>query len=360
MRFKDWIGKHFPSFEDKLLVCAGEIQSAAEVVDIDASAMKFNVGTNKGGSVETLSRASKGRCRFYVNEKEFDGMMFPHFVFLNLRASYSDSSTGKAIPSVVDTLSILFEKYKSSDTSRPDLQTKVILSEKAETADQTKLVNEQRNWYAKLDKYSRGNKNSYFTSKGIPASWIERDAEVLNFRNGYSPRYGVYTAVPLRRFYSDSFAGFQRIFENGAKIMIREFNPNGLCSYFPSSEEANELKGVKAVIYHEGHANALLAHFMCKDIGLDGVVNLGCMYADNLHLIAQDVGVHLPECKKQLCIYDNDANGKGVACARDAQAKNSNIQLNCFELNDLAKVVEAYGYKRAMKMFGKLVLSSFK
>ncbi len=357
MQFTEWLNQYFPTFQDKLSACASEIVSAAQYVDIDASNTAMALGLNKGSRVAVLSAESKGRCRIYVNEKEYAGHKFPHLVFLNLRNSFSDSLTGKAIPSVVDGVSVLYERYRSNNHKVAE---PIAIKPKQEIADQTLLINEQRNWFQKLKPYSLAMRNAYFTRKGLSAKRIVDDLDNLNFRNGYSPRYGGYTAIPLRRFYSDTFSGFQRIYENGSKIMIRDFNPNGLCSYFGTDEKAYNLETINAVIFHEGQANALLAHFMCKDMKLEGVVNLACLYADNIPLVAGDVAVHLPELKRQLCLHDNDANGKGQRCAEAAKEKNGNLAIDCLEVNDLAALVEGIGYKKALKQFSQLVLKAFR
>ncbi len=358
MKFSKWIESHFPSFESKVAACCDEVRSAAQVVDIDASTIDYALGINKGKQVKALSKESSGRCRVYLNQKDYEGLVFPHLVFINLRSSFSDPLSGKAIPAVVDCLSLLFERYKKDNYEVSP--TVVEVKEKAQVADQTILVNEQRNWFGKLSPYTNKNKNPYFTKKGLSGRMLESENEVLNLRNGYNPRYGIYTAVPLRRVYSDHFQGFQRIFENGSKIMIRDFNPNGLCGYFSPSEAALDLLQAKAIIYHEGQANALLAHFMCKTMGLQDVVNIACLYVDNIPVIANDVHVHLPSCKKQLSLYDNDKNGVGKLRSQRAQTFNPNLKIDCFELNDLAEVVRAYGYKAATKQLYKILLKAFK
>lgn len=354
-RFSEWVNREYPTFEDKLNACISELVSAGETVDIDVLNSVLARGTNKGKRVATLSKESRSRCRIHVNEKPFEDIEFPHIVFVNQRMKYVDGQ-GKCIPAVVDTVPLLFERYKTKNTS-PASTSSLVINRKVDEVDQTKLINEQRAWFAQLKPYSNASKNKYFSKKGIYQQKIIESASRLNFKNGYSPRYGLYTAIPLQRLYNDTFSGFQRIYESGDKIFVADFNPSGLCAVFECNAKTQP---VKNVIFHEGVANALLANFMCQEMGVTNTLNIACLFADNIPLVVQDLNGNFNAQLNALCIYDNDVSMKGKLCAEAAQKVYPMLKIDCFEVNDLAAMVDSYGYKNARHRLKEILMSAFR
>lgn len=350
MTFADWIAQNCPGYLDKLNACFKELQDAAEVVDIDYLKSKLSIGSNKGSDISVLSEQSKGRCKVHLNTKTYDGMEFPHVVFLNMRQGYSDKHTGRAVPSVVDTVSVLFEMYKAN---KPITQLKNVQLAKERTApDLNILVQQMRGWLAKMAPYSETVYSQYLVRAGIKTQWILDDPLTRNaFRVGYSARYGRHTAFPLRYPQHNTFMGFQRIYDDGMKVLVKGFNPTGLCGYLATDEAALTPDGVKCVLLHEGWANGLLAHYMCKLLGMSGVANIIGLYADNLPSVVNVIASEFHSAKVVLDLYDNDANQKGLQIAKRCQEIYPRLQIDCFSRNDLKAVVLDFGFDAAFKEF---------
>jgi hypothetical protein len=357
MTFKDWINKNCPSFNDKLNACSDELKAAASVVDIDYMGCSLSLGSNPPRNIAVISSESKGRCRVYVNVKPYDGMDFPHLVFVNMRQQYEDKSTGKSTPSVVNTVGVLFEKYQQNQGVNLQVD-KELNMQPAAKPNRTILVNEQRAWFAKLRPYSNDYYSKYLVNKGIKTSWIVED-DSLNFRLGMTRRYGKYVALPFRYLHQDTFMGFQRIYDDGSKIMMREFNPNGLCGYLATDTEALEPEGVNTLILWEGWANGLLSHFMCKQMGLQGVANVIGLYADNLPILTEIIKTQMPNVKHVINIYDNDTNHKGEDVAKRCQAVLPTMAIDCLPRNDLADMVRDYSFIHAKKALAQVLKRAF-
>ena len=356
--FKEWIAERYPSLNDKVEACYKELVDGANVVDIDFAGCSLSPGKLRHKDIAVNSADSKGRCRVYFNIKDYNGDQFPHFVFQNFRASYSDPSSGKAIPSVVNTVGILFEQYQSGSPLRKNSY-KAAIHKAKPAVNRMTLVNEQRRWFSKLFKYGeKGRESMYFHKKGIMKEWI-LDDPLLDFRLGYSRRYGQYCALPFRYLHQDTFMGFQRIYDTGEKIMMKEFDPSGLCFYFPSDELAIEPLTLKTVILQEGGANAFLAHFMSKQLGLKALANVGGLYADNLPVLAEILATELPSVERILLIYDNDDNHKGQTIANRCKEICPRIHIDTFERNDIAAMVSGFNYEYAKKEFALMLKKAF-
>jgi hypothetical protein len=354
MRFKEWIMKNFPSFEDKMNACYSEIESAAFVVDIDFRGSDLAEGVNKGSSVKTNTNKSKGRCRVYINRKEYDGMFFPHLVFLNLRHSFQDSVTGKATPSVVNTVNILFEIFQEKKEINYISLPEKKISTKKKTVSREILVNEQRQWFSKLGTYSNQKYSAYFENKNIsPLDIKNLDVDI---RIGFNRRYGRFAAIPLRYPHQDSFEGFQRIFDTGEKIMLKDFNPNGLCAYF-SPLELRECSEIDLIISHEGVANALVSAIMCHELNIPAV-NVAGLYEANLPIVTRIITDEVKP-KRFINIYDNDQNEVGLTTAKKCQIINPLLEIATTTRNDLCETVKDYSYKYALAEF-KNILSIVK
>ncbi len=350
MKFAEWINQNCPSYLDKLNACYKQLDNAAAVVDIDYSKSSLAIGSNKGSDVAVLSDASKGRCKVHLNTKTYDGMEFPHVVFINMRHGYSDRHTGRAVPSVVDTVPILFDMYRDSQPI-PTIKHVQLVQERT-APDLTILVQQMRSWLAKLAPYSEKVYSQYLVQSGIKTEWILNDPLTKNsFRVGYSQRYGRFTTFPLRYPQHNTFMGFQRIYDDGFKVMVKGFDPTGLCGYLATDEGALTPDGVKCVILHEGWANGLLAHYMCSMLGMTGVANIIGLYADNLPSITQIVASEFKSARVVLDLYDNDANQKGHQIAKRCQAIYPALQIDCFTRNDLKAVVSDFGFDTAFKEF---------
>lgn len=356
MRFKEWVEKHYSTFSAKLAVIDSELVSSGALVDVDYSGSNLNVGLNKGSSVATLSAASKGRCRIYINESDYDGMKFPVVVFVNLRASYQDAVTGKSIPSVVNSVNILFELYRENTVRKTDKQ--VVLAKKPDVIDRVLLVNEARSWFSKLRPVTASSNSEYFREKGIKYSHILDDSD-LGIREGYSAKYGRFDAIPLRYPHQDAFEGFQRIYADGSKIMMRGFNPNGLCAYFPSDENAKNPENVKTVILKEGVANSLMAYQMAKEMKLQNVVVMSALYVDNILLVIENIKDKFVNAERFLLIYDNDTNGYSEKIANKAKEILPELKTDKFELNDICDVVKFKGYGTGKNAFKKILRTAF-
>lgn len=346
MKFTDWINKHYPSFEDKLSACHQELISAGAVVDIDYSNSILAEGTNKGSSVKTYSNKSKGRCRVYINKKDYRGDEFPHVVFINLRKTFQDEGTGKAVPSVINTTTVLFNIYKDKKELNLVLNPKIKLKEPCQIPSREVLVNEQRQWISKLSVCSQTRFSQYFKGKGL--SFSDLQGGDLELRMGYSARYGKFCAVPMRYPNDESFEGFQRIFDTGEKIMIRDFNPNGLCVYFSPNAKQEE-GGKVAIVLHEGVANAFMAKKMSDELNVN-VVNLACLYASNIALVAQIIAEEVT-FDRIGCLYDRDLNQVGEQAANAAKNIIPSMVLATTSRNDLCDTVRDYGYSYALREF---------
>ncbi|MFT5179076.1 MAG: hypothetical protein ACI90R_002127 [Alteromonas macleodii] len=357
MTFKEWINRNCPSFDDKLNACANELRDAASVVDIDYLGCNLSIGANRPRDISVLSSESKGRCRVYVNSKEYDGMDFPHVVFVNMRQQFSDKATGKSTPSVVNAVGVLFERYQQNLGVSFEVDKKLNM-QPAALPNRTILVNEQRAWFAKMRPYSNDYFSKYLANKGVKSNWIVEDP-TLNFRLGMSRRYGKYVALPFRYLHQDTFMGFQRIYDDGSKIMMREFNPNGLCGYMASNPEALEPSGVKTIILWEGWANGLLSHFMCKEMGLNGVVNIVGLYADNLPILTEIIKSEMPHVKNVINVFDNDANHKGEEVAKRCKAILPSMAIDCLPRNDLADMVRDFSFPHAKKALAQVLKRAF-
>jgi hypothetical protein len=350
MKFSEWINERFPSFDDKMNACYRELESAANVVDIDFCHSDLVEGLNKGSKVKVNSNGSNGRCRVYINRKKYDDMFFPHVVFINLRHSYQDSISGKATPSVVNSINILFDQYKNKKEIDLSLAPEKKLGEKKVGVIREVLVNEQRQWFAKLGSYSNQRFSGYFKRKGIIYSDIKNVS--ADIRLGYSKRYGKFAAIPLRYPNQETFQGFQRIYDTGEKIMIRDFNPNGLCAYF-SPPELRESSNILLIITHEGVANALMAAKMCHELGLS-VVNVGCLYEANIPIVTEIIATeNKPE--RMLNLYDRDINEVGLTAAKKAQALYPALQIATTSRNDLCDTVRDFSYVYALREFKSIL-----
>lgn len=357
MKFSDWVKTNCPGFNDKLNACFGELVSAASVVDIDYAGSNLSLGANSSRNIAVISADSKGRCRVYVNVKQYDGMDFPHVVFVNMRQSYVDRATGKSVPSVVNSIGVLFEKYQQNLGVNLDVDKKLQMLPAAKP-NRTILVNEQRAWFSKLKPYTDTYYSKYFVTKGIRTEWIVDD-DTLNLRLGMSRRYGKYVAVPFRYLHQNTFMGFQRIYDDGSKIMMREFNPNGLCIYFASTPEALEPDGIKTIILHEGCANGLLSHFMCKQLGLQGIANIVGLYADNLPILTEIIRTEMPHVNRVINIYDNDVNYKGEDVAKRCQAILPHMAIASMPRNDIADMVRDFSFGHAKKALIQILKRAF-
>lgn len=348
MTFSEWVSQNCPKYIDKLNACYDSLVNCAAEVDIDYALSSLSMGKNKGSAIATLSRESRGRCIVHLNTKRYDGHEFPHVVFLNMRNRYQDRLTNKSIPAVVDTVSILFDAYKEQKSISIARPTELVPARVA--PDLSVLVNQMRSWMAKLDLYSETKFSGYFERSGIATESILSD-ELLrgSIRVGYSQRYGRYVALPLRYISHNTFMGFQRIYDDGSKIMIKDFNPLGLCGYVATDSESLTPEGVKLLITHEGWANALISHFMCKALGLKGVVNVAGLFADNLPTIYESIKRDFDNTKVVINFYDNDDKGRIIAdTCQNILPRAINL---CFSRNDIKEVIRDYSYEYAFKEF---------
>lgn len=357
--FKEWVAEHCPSLNSKIEACWQELADAASVVDIDFANTRLSPGKVHNRDIATFTKESKGRCRMYFNTKDYKGEQFPHFVFQNFRAAYSDSSSGKAIPSVVNTVGILFEQYQSDSPIRTKCVKSIIHDEKP-VVNRMILVNEQRRWFSKLVHYGTNNRESlYFINKSIGKEHILADP-FIDFRLGFSRRYGQYVALPMRYLHQNTFMGFQRIYDTGEKIMMKGFDPTGLCFYFASDETALESSTLRTLIIQEGGANSLLAHIFTKELGLLGVANVGGLYADNLPALVEICESELTGLERILLIYDNDTNNKGKIIAERCQEICPRLKVDCFERNDLSDMISGFNFNHAKKSFAQMLMNAFK
>ena len=346
MKFSEYINEKCPSFEDKLNAALSEIQASGEVVEIDFRASDISKGKNTGANVVATTRESQGRCHVYVNEKKYDGMIFPHVVFLNFRQQFQDRARNKTTPAVCDVLSVLFELYKDRVDQFPILKDEVKLCEKKVICRDT-LINEQRQWFRKL-KPIGSNIISHFKDCGIKQKVLKHQS--LNARTGFSSRYGRFHGFPLRYVFDDTFQGFTRIYENGFKAQVEGFNPNDLCVFFGSHDDCYDVKNVDLIIKQEGCANSLLLAQMANELGYRVLV-IACMYASNM----PNIGRQLSECSlgntPVLNLYDNDTNGVGKRYAEMCDWQ----KLDCFSRNDIRDMVKTYSYDYAKNQFAQIL-----
>ncbi|GEA09108.1 hypothetical protein KUL42_38690 [Alteromonas sp. KUL42] len=356
--FKEWVAHNCPTLEDKINLCFDELVQAASVVDINFAQCRLSQGKLKSRDISVYEEASKGRCRVYFNINKYNGDEFPHFVFQNFRVGYSDKMTGKACPSVVNTTGVLFEKYKEGcDLRRKSFKARI--NDVAPAPNRMLMVNELRRWFSKLEAYgNKGRQLEYFVNKGIHMDWVVEEPN-LDIRLGYSPRYGRWSAIPMRYLHQDTFMGFVRIYKDGKKIQMREFDPSGLCHYLPSDESASDIKNVKTMILQESFVDMFFAHRMTQELGLKGVANVAGLFADNLPVLVETIENELPDITRVLLIYDNDVSQKGLMVSEVCRKICSRLSVACFERSDLSAMVVGYNYEHAKKEFAKLLKHAF-
>ena len=140
---------------------------------------------------------------------------------------------------------------------------------------------------------------------------------------------------------------------------MRGFNPNGLCAYFPSDENAKNPENVKTVILKEGVANSLMAYQMAKEMKLQNVVVMSALYVDNILLVIENIKDKFVNAERFLLIYDNDENGYSEKIANKAKEILPELKIEKFELNDICDVVKFKGYGTGKNAFKKILRTAF-